>query len=551
MHVEIYREKVERASLPTRALRVAEWEISRLAKADPASADYTMISNYIDYVVSLPWQLSSAPHPDISQVRQILDKNLLGLTRAKEQLLEYASVALTNPDKSLPLLCFTGAPGTGKRTLARSFATALGRDFLRVSTEEVRDDSEIRGEWRTTVGNRPGMVIRQLRECGKGDPVFLIEGIDRLAAEPQSNLISAFLEFLHPEKNRSFHDRYLNIPFDLSKVFFILTADTPYSIPDAFKNIVEIIRLPGYTNRVKLRIAAQFVTPHRLSEAGLASDTVAFAESAIEKIIGDYTMEPGVRQLDQHIASICRKLSMRRSETGETKISVTEDDVRELLGPPVIRPEMISRHPEVGIATALVHSISGAATVFIESTRMVGTGEVRITGNPPRPVREQVEQSLSYIKSHADKLEIPLDRIASSDLHIHFPDGITEEDCCSLGLAVVILMVSLFTEMPVHGEFAFSGEITLRGKVLPVDGVEEKLFSAHRSAIRKVFVSSLNVGEAKHLPDEIKSDMEIVSVDNVSQGIEMGLMKIIIPNSNLDQSLEKITTERSEATEGQ
>ncbi len=541
MQIDIFRDKISRADLSNHALETAEYELSRLEKASPASPDYTIISNYISWIVSLPWQTTSQQETSISEARSILNEDILGLRAIKEQILEYIALAHSNSTTISPVLCLTGPPGVGKATLSKSISRALGRKFLRISIESIRDRNDIRGEWRTNVGNRPGLIIRYLRECGHNNPVFLIDAIDNVVVETNTDLASAILGILHPEKRPIFHDRYLNIPFDLSTAFFITTANAPHTVPDRFKSIMEIISLPGYTNPDKLHIARKFIAPRRLRESGLDSDMIEITDRALEELIHGYTYEAGVHQLDKRIGTICRRLIKEQlDENGSTK-RIDESDIRRLLGPPTVRPETVGRLPEVGLSNALINSRIGGMLVFIEATRMIGTGSVKITGNPPQPIEELVEESLSYIRSHADQMEIPTERIAGSDLHIHFPETITEADCRSVGLPVIIVLASLFTEMPIHHDYAFCGEITLRGRVNPVEGVEEKAFAAHRSGIKRIFLSPHNKNEAGNLPDKLTSDIEFVFVDNVADAIEQALMKIILPSKNLDQSLESIT----------
>jgi len=549
MQVEICREKIDRAQLPSHALASAERELARLAKLTPAEAEYTIISDYIDWLTGLPWNRSSDSHISPQKARDMLREDLLGVKAARERILEHMAIWHINPELRFPTFCLTGPTGTGKRTLARAVARSLGRKFLHISTDELLEESELRGEWRAKVGNRPGLIIRMLKECGENDPVILIEGIDRADGESRSRLISALLEITHPERNHLFQDRYLNVAFDLSKAVFIATAGSPYSIPEPFRDVFEIVRLPGYTTRVKLEIASNHLAPKRLTEAGL--EGVKFSMPAIREIVENYTHEAGVHELDRRIAEVCRKLSADFGTTRRTSATIDAETIRRLLGPPVVSPEMIGRFAEVGIATALVLTRTGATVSYVEATRMIGQGKVRITGKPPDAVEELVQMSLSYIKSHAEELEVPAERIAESDIHIHFPGGILEEDCASLGLAVIIQLVSLFTEMPVHSDFAFSGEISIRGKVLPVEGIEEKVFAAHRSAISKVFLPGSCKRDISRLPEEIRSEIEFILVDDVSSAIQKGLMKIILPNKNLKQTIENLTRESSETSESE
>jgi ATP-dependent Lon protease len=549
MQVDIYRDKIRLTDLPRHVLDAAEWELHRMERVTPGSSEYAVISNYLDWLVSLPWTRSSEREFEISAARKILDEDILGMTRAKEQILEIMAAVQNSDGGSGRVLCLTGPPGMGMRALARSVARALGRKFAALSIEEIRDESEIRGEWRVNVGNRPGFIIRSLRECNQNDPVVMIERIDHHRVLSEQGLESALLEILHPDKNPDFHDRYLNVPFDLSGALFVTTTRAPHLIPDSLRDIMEVIRLPGYTNRVKASISNTFIIPKRLERANLKDEGIRFSDDAIQKLIQNYTYEVGVHQLDKQIELICRRLNREKLEKSSLRSIIDGAAISKLLGLPTIRPEMVSRMPEVGITTALKWSESGGNAAFIEAIRMVGTGIVKITGNPPTPVEELVEKSLSYIRSHAEQLEIPLDRISNSDIHLHFPPGIAEQDCRSLGLPVIIDLVSLLTEMPVHHDFAFTGEITLHGKIYPVEGIEEKAFGAHRSYIQKVFLPSLNEKDVVRLPDEIRNDIEFVFVDDVAQAIEKAVMKIILPNKNLDQSLESITNQQENKVE--
>jgi ATP-dependent Lon protease len=540
MYADIIREKLQLADIPRDVMDVAELELQRLDKVPPGSSDFAIISTYLDWVATLPWAQTSEVEPDLLYLRQALDASLLGLAHAKEQIID--AVAGGNHTAGLSLsVCLTGPKGMGIRALCRTIADALERSFVRISIGELRGESDLIGETRDTASSRPGYVIRSIRDSGHNDPVFLIEDIDHLQIHSDQELRSIVLELLHPERRSRFFDRYLSIPFDLSQAIVLTTASAPHLIPEAFHDFLELIRLPGYTNREKREISKRFIIPKRVASSGLTEDTATFSDDAIDRMIENYTHEAGVHQLDRQIVTLVRGLRKEKLETGRIRPSIGPNDVADILGPPQIVPEMMTRMPEVGITTALVWSESGGSVAFIEASRMAGRGDVKITGNSVPTIGELVAKSLSYIKSHADQLDIPMERISNSDIHLHFPHEIMVPDCASLGLPVIIDLVSLFTEMPVHHDFAFTGETTLRGKVYPVDGVEEKMFAAHRSSIRKVFLPALNEREIISLPDEIREDIEFEFVNHVDEAVETAIMKIILPNQNLDTTIENVS----------
>ncbi len=538
MRKEILREKLKNASLPIRVHETIEAELSRLSTASPASNEYSIVCSYISWILALPWAKCVDRTVDLAEARLILEEKVIGLEKAKNRLLEIFSSAAADSETCIPSICLTGSSGTGKRTLVTAMAEALGREFIELNCNALLSEDDLKGEWRREIGNRPGALIRALAECETSDPVILIDSTRLFGDGSHSRIIAPLISLVSSTKRRSFYDRYINIEFDLSRAMLFITTHAAHHLPPEIPESCEIISFPGYMNKTKEEIARRFIIPKKLHGTGLALTSRSFSDEILRAVIEGYTFESGVHQLDRVLGRFCSKLVREKLELGVRRFSLARDDVPALLGPPTIRPEIVGRHPEVGIASALIYGTTGGSVLFVEANRMAGIGRVRVTGAEHSSLHELVEQAISFMLSHIDDLELSREKVDTSDVHVHFPPGIAAVDARSLGLATITALVSLFSEMPVHQRYAFCGELTLRGKILPVEYVEEKVLAAHRAGIDRIYLSSLNRRDVSFLPREVAEDVEFMFVDTVSEALEDSLLKIIVPNRNLDPSLD-------------
>lgn len=537
MQIEILRQKLKNASLPLRVHETIEAELARLSTARPESNEYSIVCSYIGWILSLPWAKCSDRTVDLVDARLILEEKVIGLGKAKNRLLEVFSSAAADSEACIPPICLTGSSGTGKKTLVTAMAEALGREFIELNCDSLLSENELKGEWRREIGNRPGALIRALADCETSDPVILIDSTRLFGDGIRNEVMSVLISLVNSTRKRSFYDRYINIEFDLSRAMLFVTAHAAHHLPPEITESCEIISFPGYMNKTKVEIARRFIIPKKLHGTGLALTSRSFTDEILSAVIDGYTFESGVHQLDRVLGRFCGKLAREKLELGVRRFSLVPEDVTALLGPPTIRPEIVGRYPEVGIASALIYGTSGGSVLFVEANRMAGTGRVRVTGAEHSSLHELVEQAISFMLSHIDDLELSREKVDASDVHVHFPPGIAAVDARSLGLATITALVSLFSEMPVHQKYAFCGELTLRGKILPVEYVEEKVLAAHRAGIDRIYLSSLNRRDVSYLPHEVAEDIEFLFVDTVSEALEDSLLKIIVPNRNLDPSL--------------
>ncbi len=517
--------EVKAAGMPPEALEMTERELGRMSSMSPAAQEYHVARTYLDWLISLPWQNETEDHLDIERARRILNEDHYGIEKVKERILEYLAVRSLKRDARGPILCFAGPPGVGKTSLGRSIARALGREFVRLSVGGVRDEAEIRGHRRTYVGSLPGRIIQSMRRVKKRNPVFMLDEIDKLGSDFRGDPSAALLEVLDPEQNHQFSDHYLEVPFDLSRVMFITTANLLHPIPPALLDRMETIHLPGYMHEEKYQIARKFLLPKQLEEKGLRKSDVRFHPGALNTIISDYTREAGVRNLEREIGSVLRKVAMKKVTGRKRALSLKSSDIGELLGPPRYVPETARRRNEVGIATGLGWSAAGGSLLFVEVTAMKGAGKtLQLTGRLGSILKESCLAGVSYLRTRSQELEIPETFFARHDIHIHIPEGATPKDGPSAGVAVVTAIASLIRGTPVRKDVAMTGEITLTGKVLPVGGIKEKVMAAKRAGIKNVLLPAKNTDDLRDIPAKFLKTLKITPVETIDDVISQALV---------------------------
>jgi ATP-dependent Lon protease len=522
--IDEYTEKIKHSGMPEEVEEKALKELSRLEKMPPASAETSVIRTYLDWLVGLPWTKESEEKLDLVQAQQVLDTDHYGLEKVKERILEYLAVHKLTDKMRGPILCFVGPPGVGKTSIGRSIARALGREFIRMSLGGVRDEAEIRGHRRTYVGALPGRIIQSINQVGTRNPVFMMDEIDKVGMDFRGDPTSALLEVLDPEQNNSFQDHYLEAPFDLSNVMFITTANLLDPIPPALRDRMEVIHFPGYTEDEKAHIAEQYLIPKQLEEHGLKTSKLEITDEAIHEVIRRYTREAGVRNLERTVAMICRQVARKVVEGKRGKTRVTPRTLHKYLGPPRFSYGLAEEQDEVGAATGLVWTEVGGDVIFIEATTMPGKGEVQMTGQLGDVMRESAQAALSYIRTRAKDLGIADDFHEKLDLHIHVPAAAIPKDGPSAGITMATAIASVLMSCPVRRDMAMTGEITLRGRVLPIGGLKEKLLAAHRAGIKTVLVPKDNVRDLDLLPDNIRADLEIVPVTTMDEVLARALV---------------------------
>ncbi|MCX5885414.1 MAG: endopeptidase La [Proteobacteria bacterium] len=517
VEIEELRQKIKDVKMPEEVEKEANRELDRLARIPPAAAEYTVARTYIDWLIEIPWSKSTEDNLDISVAQKVLDEDHYDLEKVKKRILEYLAVRKLKSDMKGPILCFVGPPGTGKTSLGKSIARALGRKFIRISLGGIRDEAEIRGHRRTYVGALPGRIIQGIRKCGFNNPVFMLDEVDKLGMDFRGDPSSALLEVLDPEQNNAFSDHYLEVPFDLSRVMFITTANILDPIPPALKDRMEVLDLPGYTDDEKLMITRKYLIPRQVEAHGLKAEMVSFTDEAIRKIIQDYTREAGLRNLEREIASVCRAIAKEMAEGRDQMVSVVPEMIHSFLGPTRFHPEVAERTSEPGVSTGLAWTPAGGDIIFIEATKMRGKQSLILTGQLGDVMKESAQAALSYVRSKALSLGIPEDFFANFDIHLHVPAGAIPKDGPSAGVAMFTALVSLFTERPVKVDVAMTGEITLRGRVLPVGGIKEKVLAAKRAGIKTVILPKENENNLEEIPPQIKEGMKFILVEEMEE----------------------------------
>jgi len=518
--------KLKQLKMPAKITSKVEKEIKRLSKIQSSSAEGAVIRTYIETILALPWNKSAKANIDMIKAEEILNEDHYGLNKVKERVLEYLAVIKLSKTLKGPILCLVGPPGVGKTSVARSIARAINRDFVRMSLGGVRDEAEIRGHRRTYIGAIPGRIISCIKDAGTKNPVFLFDEVDKIGSDFKGDPASALLEVLDPEQNKEFTDHYLEIPFDLSGVMFITTANTTDTIPRALLDRMEVIRVPGYTEEEKVNIAQKYLIPKKIKEHGLKEAHIEFTEVTIRDIINYYTRESGVRNLEREIANICRKVARKIVTDEQTKsYKISEESIESYLGKKKFRYDKIAEESEVGITTGLAWTSVGGDTLFIETTVVPGTGKLVLTGQLGEVMQESAKAGISYVRSVAKAHGIEEDFYKTLDLHIHIPEGATPKDGPSAGVTMCIAILSTLTNIPARKDVAMTGEITLRGKVLPVGGIREKVLAAHRAGIRKVLLPADNEADLDDIPANVRGKMEFVLIHSVDDALKHVLIK--------------------------
>jgi ATP-dependent Lon protease len=523
-------ERIAKANLPHEAEQVAKKQLKRLRNMQVGSAEYTVVRTYLDWILDLPWHNQTPDNMDIGAVRKVLDEDHYGLEKVKKRILEYLAVRKLKKDKKGPILCLIGPPGVGKTSLGRSIARALGRKFVRISLGGVHDEAAIRGHRRTYVGALPGQIIQGMKKGATINPVFMMDEVDKIGHDFRGDPAAALLEVLDPEQNNTFADHYLEIPYDLSNVMFVATANIADPIPAPLRDRMEILEIPGYTRREKLAIARRHLIPKQLEEHGITKEQLDITDKAVDLVIDFYTREAGVRTLERQIASIIRGVAVKIAEGDTTPRKVDdEDQVREFLGPQKYTSEVAERTEEAGVATGLAWTSVGGEILFIEATRMYGTGKLQLTGQLGDVMKESAQAALSYVRTNAERYGISKDFLEKSDIHIHIPAGGMPKDGPSAGVTMFTALVSMLTGIRVRHDVAMTGEITLRGRVLPIGGLKEKVLAAHRAGIKRVLVPERNKADLDEVPAEVKNDLEFLFVSKMDQVLEGALEEMPKP----------------------
>jgi len=520
-----YQEKLNKLRVSQEVKEELKKQINRLSQMHPESAETAVVRNYLDWMFDLPWNKSTVDNLELKKAELILDEDHYGLKKVKERIIEYLSVRKLSKRIKGPILCFVGPPGVGKTSLGRSIARSQGRKFIRISLGGVRDEAEIRGHRRTYVGAMPGRIIQSLKRAGSNNPVFMMDEVDKIGADFRGDPSSALLEVLDPEQNNSFRDHYLGVPFDLSKVMFITTANLLDPIHPAFRDRMEILNLPGYTEEEKLQIALRHLVPKQIKENALDEKLISFSKGAIKKIISLYTREAGVRNLEREIASVCRKTARKVAEGKEKLTKVTSQNIESFLGPSRIFRDHLLYKDQVGVATGVAWTASGGEILFVEATKMRGKGNLTLTGSLGDVMKESAQAALSYTRSHAKEFGIKDEIFSQKDFHIHIPEGAIPKDGPSAGITIATALISVCSDVKVKRDVAMTGEITLRGNILPVGGIKEKVLAAQRTGVKEMILPKENKKDLIDIPKKIKKEMHFIFVEESKDVFKHALIK--------------------------
>src|SRR5512139_1350594 len=517
------REKIQNAGMPQKVEEIAYKEVNRLERMNPISAEYTVSRTYLDYLITMPWNKKTVDNLDLNRARTVLDEDHYDLEKVKDRILEFLAVKKLKDPMKGPILCFVGPPGVGKTSLGRSIARALERKFIRISLGGVRDEAEIRGHRRTYVGALPGRIIQEIRRAETSNPVFMLDEVDKIGQDVRGDPAAALLETLDPEQNFSFTDHYLDVPFDLSHVLFITTANTLTPVPPALIDRMEVIPLAGYTEEEKEKIGFQFLIPHQKEENGLKDHPLSFTPEALCRIIREYTREAGVRNLEREIATLCRKISKEVAMGNASKEVMNEALVEQLLGPREFFREVAQERDRIGVATGLAWTENGGDILFIEASKMKGDKGLILTGSLGEVMKESAQAALSFIRTNAQSLRVPENFYQECDLHIHVPAGATPKDGPSAGITIATAVLSLLKGKPLPHEMAMTGELTLSGRVLPVGGIKEKILAARRAGVKTVILPKKNEKNLEDIPDYIREEMNFIFVEHIQEVLDLAL----------------------------
>jgi ATP-dependent Lon protease len=531
-----YKKLLKKAKLPKEPAKEADKQLRRLEQMHPDSSEASVIRTYLDWLVELPWSVSTKDKISIQAAKKVLDNNHYGLEKIKDRILEYLSVRKLNPNKKGQILCFAGPPGVGKTSLGQAIAKAMNRKFFRVSLGGIRDEAEIRGHRRTYIGSMPGRILQGLKQCKSNNPVFMMDEIDKIGSDFRGDPSSALLEALDPEQNTNFSDHYLNLPFDLSSVMFILTANVVDTIPSALLDRMEVIHLSGYTLEEKTAIAEKFLLPRQIEENGLKKRKLSISPRALQQIIEEYTSESGLRNLERELASICRKVARQVAEKKRGPFKITRNNLQTFLGPPKFVPEMEQEESQVGLSTGLAWTSVGGEVLYIEATLLDGKGELLITGQIGDIMQESARAALTYARAHRKDFGIKKGFFESLDIHIHVPAGAIPKDGPSAGIAMATALISAITNRPVNTEVAMTGEITLRGRVLPIGGLREKSLGALRAGIKTVIIPEKNKHELSEIPKNVKRKIKFMPVSKIDEVISIAIGDDLLPGKSSKRS---------------
>jgi len=521
--INSYKDRLKKLKVAAEVKEELEKQILRLSQMHPESAETAVVRNYLDWMFALPWNKRTVDNLDLVKAKKILDEDHYGLEKVKERILEYLGVRKLSKKIKGPILCFVGPPGVGKTSLGRSIARALGRKFIRISLGGVRDEAEIRGHRRTYVGAMPGRIIQGVRRCNSNNPVFMMDEVDKIGADFRGDPSSALLEVLDPEQNNSFRDHYLGVPYDLSQVMFITTANLLDPIQPAFRDRMEILHLPGYTEEEKLQIALRHLVPKQIKENALSSRWIMFTRGAIKQIISRYTREAGVRNLEREIASVCRKVARRVAEGKKTLTKITSQNIEKYLGPYKVFRDQLRQEDRIGVSTGVAWTAAGGEILFVETTKMKGKGRLTLTGSLGDVMKESAQAALSYARARSEELGIDSRLFPQNDFHIHIPEGAIPKDGPSAGVTIATSLISVCIQRKVKWDVAMTGEITLRGSILPVGGIKEKVLAAQRAGVKKMILPEANKKDLIDIPRKVKKEMEFIFAENVNDVFDHAL----------------------------